>query len=62
MHAMDKFIKEHSEILITRTDKDNVTVAMHKEDYSSKMTEILARPVPYQIVDYNPTKKLFSEL
>jgi len=33
---------------------------MHKEDYSLKMTEILADTNIYQIVDYNPTKNYFQ--
>lgn len=35
------FLKQHSEIIVVNSDKDNRAVVMHREDYVSKIEGLL---------------------
>jgi len=46
LHWLDfrkKFVKSHPEIMFTKTDKGNATVAIGKIDYYKKMEELLSK-------------------
>lgn len=53
-----KFLKENNNIIITSSDKGNVTVAMLKEDYNSKMEDLLKDSNTYKIIKKDPTLTL----
>ena len=55
-----KFINDHPDILITM-HKDNVTVALDKNIYISKMEEILFDVDTYQRIQKDPIKKLTQD-
>lgn len=57
-----KFIREHPDILFTRADKGNVTVAMNKKDYITKMEELPSDKNTYIINKKDPTKQITGEL
>jgi len=56
------FIKRHSEILITRVDKGNNTVALNKTEYLTKMNNILYDETTYEIINHDPLKKIIKLL
>ena len=55
------FVKEHTNILFTRADKGNITVAMDKDEYTRKMELMLADSKTYALVDGDPCKKIISD-
>ena len=57
-----KFIKEHPEILFTRADKGNTTVAIHQKDYITKIEQLLQDKDTYTIVKKDPTRKITDQL
>jgi len=56
------FTKEHPEVFVTKADKGNTTVILNKQDYITKMTNILSDTNTYAIIHDDPTKKLSLEL
>ena len=56
------FVKDHPEILISKADKGNVTVAQNKLEYISKMELILSDKNTYELITKDPTKKLTGDL
>ncbi|XP_071652732.1 uncharacterized protein [Temnothorax longispinosus] len=56
------FIRHHPEIIFTRADKGNTTVAMLKSEYMEKMSALLGDETTYSIIDRNPTRKIISTL
>ncbi|EFN72061.1 hypothetical protein EAG_00118, partial [Camponotus floridanus] len=50
------------DILFTRADKGNITVALNKDDYLSNMSVLLADENTYKVVNKSPIKKLTSNL
>lgn len=50
-----KFLKEHSELVVTRADKGNVTVIMTREQYEEKSHEIVSDNKYYIQLDNDPT-------
>lgn len=52
------FLKEHPELIITRSDKGNVTVIMNKTQYKEKSLEILNDENSYNILRRDPTSTL----
>lgn len=65
LHALKitkQFIVNNPNILFTRADKGNVTVAMDRNDYLSKMSMLLADNNTYTIVNKNPIRKLIGNL
>ena len=57
-----RFVKDHPEILISKADKGNVTVAQNKFEYISKMESMLSDKNTYKLITKDPTKKLAGEL
>lgn len=41
MIGYKKFMSEHQELMVVKSDKGNKTVCMHADDYDRKATEIL---------------------
>jgi len=56
------FATENPDILFTKADKGNVTVAMDLLDYNKKMTEIFSDQNTYTMVKRDPIKKLSYQL
>ena len=54
-------LKENKEIVILPADKDNATVELNKNQYTSKMKELLDQD-DYKIIKRNPTNKLVSTI
>jgi len=61
-HSTENFIKEHPEILFTKANKGNITVALKIDDYLSKMADIFSDANTYKIINNNPIKKLSYNL
>lgn len=49
------FLKDHKDIIISRTDKTNSTVCMYRADYNNKMLELLSDNEVYGILKSDPT-------
>lgn len=49
------FLNEHSELVVVKSDKGNVTVVMYKEDYINKSQEILNDKKYYKELKTDPT-------
>jgi len=62
LHCTKKFTKENPDILFTKADKGNATVAMDLAEYNSKMIEILADSNTYTIINKDPIKKLSNSI
>jgi len=56
------FIKQHPEILVTRADKGNVTVALNNRKYITQMENMLSDNYTYEVVSYDPLKKTINFL
>jgi len=57
----NKFIKNNPNIIFTRADKGNITVAL-KTEYLNKIEEILNDTETYEKINKDPTKKLTNEI
>lgn len=57
-----KFLSDHPDLIITRADKGNTTVALDKDDYFGKMNELLSDSNTYTIVKKDPTNKIINNL
>lgn len=57
-----RFCKENPNIIFTRADKGNVTVAMDKSYYINKIENLLSDVNTYAIINKNPCKKIEKEL
>ncbi|EFN64952.1 hypothetical protein EAG_12523, partial [Camponotus floridanus] len=53
-NAATKFTRENPDILFTRADKGNTTVALNRDDYLSNMLTLLADASTYRVVNRNP--------
>ena len=56
------FLRNNPKLLVTRADKGNVTVVMERQDYLTKMTNMLNDTDTYIFVNKDPTRKLISQL
>lgn len=56
-NATKKFIKEHPELMISRSDKGNSTVIMLKDQYHEKVNEMLNDTNTYEKINRDPTSK-----
>lgn len=45
-----KFLKEDTNIIITRADKDNTTVVIEKNDYFNEAHTLLSNPKTYEVL------------
>jgi len=57
LKSTEKFIEEHPDILFTRADKGNITVALNKNFYIEKM-EMLCDTNTYTKIKKNPIKNI----
>jgi len=62
LQVTKKFTKSHPNILFTRADKGNTTVALNKNKYCSQMETMLHDKDTYEVVKNDPSKKLISML
>lgn len=53
-----KFNKEHLNIIFTRVDKGNITVALEKDSYIDKIEDTLNDINTYTKIKKNPMKNL----
>ncbi|EFN70791.1 hypothetical protein EAG_00343, partial [Camponotus floridanus] len=56
------FLQNNKDLILTRADKGNVTVALDKFDYLNKVGDLLRDENTYTIINKDPTKKLISNL
>ena len=57
-----KFLKNNSNLIITRADKGNVSVALNKDAYVNKMEILLGDRNTHEVVKKDPIKKMISAL
>jgi len=57
-----KFLHNNPNLLLTRADKGNVTVALDKDSYIAKIESMLSNKETYNILKKDPIKKLSSQL
>ncbi|XP_015115626.1 uncharacterized protein LOC107040185 [Diachasma alloeum] len=53
-----EFKKSHPEILFLKADKGNITVAVNREQYISKMSALLGDSTTYTVIQDDPTPKI----
>jgi len=58
----NKFIKNNSNIIFTRTNKGNITIALEKTEYVNTIEQLLNDTETYDKINKDPTKKLTSEI
>jgi len=56
------FLNDNHNLIITRADKGNITVALDKDKYIQKIEEMLNDDETYMVVNRNPINKLISNL
>jgi len=56
------FLKQHSDMLVTRADKGNITVAFNYKKYIAQMEDMLSDRSTYEVINYNPLKKMINSL
>ena len=52
--ATDKFVKDNKNILFTKADKGNVTIAIERENYNKKVLEVLSDDKYYKQLSKSP--------
>jgi len=57
-----KFLKEKPNLIITRADKGNITVALEKVEYIHEIEQLLIDKETYAVVKKNPINKLILNL
>ena len=57
-----KQLKEDSRIIVRRADKSSSFVILNREDYNSKLNQILADKTKFQRLKEDPTKKLKAKV
>jgi len=62
LHATRQFCKKNPNIIFTKADKGNITVAMDKNFYLKKMEDILRDVNIYTVVKRNPAKTIEDNL
>jgi len=65
LNITNTFIKNNPNIIYTKTDKGNITVALNKTDYVNKIEDMLSDKSTLQIhaqIDKDPIKKLTGEI
>jgi len=56
------FMKQYPDVLITRADKRNIIVALNKNKYITQMEDILSEGSTYEVINYDPLKKIINSL
>lgn len=56
-YTSKRFLKDHPDLLITKVVKGNVTVAMSRNQYNSKMNNLLVLddPAVYKVINRDPS-------
>jgi len=62
LNATKHFCQNNRNIIFTRADKGNVTVAMNRVSYINKVEEILNDDNTYTVVKKNPIKSIENNL
>jgi len=57
-----QFLKNNDDIILTRADKGNITVALDRDDYNNKINEMLSDSNIYAKVNKDPTKRIIRDL
>lgn len=55
------FLRNNKNILITKADKDNVTVVIAERDSNKRALQLLGDEATYLKVNTNPTRKMMRE-
>jgi len=58
----NKFIKNKPNVIFTRADKGNITVALNRSDYINKMEDILKDKETYELIRNDPLRKLTNDI
>ncbi|KMQ83101.1 hypothetical protein RF55_20926 [Lasius niger] len=58
----NKFLNQHPNLILTRADKGNVTVALDKDKYLNKVEDLLRDTETYTTLKKDPTRKLITQL
>jgi len=58
LHTTKQFCKNNQNIIFTRADKGNITVALDKSSYIKKIEELLKNDNTYTVVKRNPAKSI----
>jgi len=62
MKITNKFVKNNPNIIFTRADKGNITVALDKTEYLNKIDNMLNDTKTYSVTNKDPIKKLTKEI
>lgn len=62
LKKVKSFCADHPDILFTRADKGNVTVAIEKSTYITKINEMLSDSLIYSIIKKNPINNIENSL
>jgi len=60
LHSTKMFVNDNKDILFTKADKGNATVAMDVDDYNSKMLKIFSDTNTYTLIKKDPINKLHN--
>jgi len=58
----EKFVRNNNDIMFTKADKGSMTVALDKNDYREKMTNLLSDNNTYVIIKKDPTNGITDNL
>jgi len=56
------FFKDNTNIIFTKADKGNITVALDRAHYINSINEMLIDPLTYEVIQKNPIKNLELKL
>jgi len=62
MKITNKFLSNNPNIILTRADKGNITVALDKTEYLNKIENMLKDTETYSIINKDPINKLTKEI
>ena len=54
------FFKEHFKLIITNSDKGNITCVMEKTQYQEKIKNLIDDPKTYQCINEDPTERILK--
>jgi len=61
-HYTKNFVRKNPEIIFTRADKGNITVALNKSNYIKKMEEVLSDTNTYTLIKKDPSTFIEKKL
>ena len=56
--STQEFLKDEKQLLVTKADKENITVVLNKSDYNKKMNDLLNDQSTYEKINSNPLSQL----